>query len=357
MTELLENVIYKSAAMQQVRKELDSCIQTGLPILFWGEGGSGMGFYARAIHEVSRTGKLLRKPCFDLDEHTVQEQLFGVKDQPGWLEEYDNGNIFLKRLEKASNAIQETFLNLLEIQSVDGRIEFCRKGTTETRTANVRFIFSMSKKYDTAIQEGIILRDFVDIIRKRGKIIHLPPLRERKDNIIEIAKNLLDEFNQNHNRKVTFIEPQAQKCLTQYKWPGNIDELKRLFNSIYVKFPEITTISMEHLPEQITGFKGQEYVFSFILKGEKFTGKLLAESLKIKKNDKSKFQVKLDDLLEIVRVEDKGFAPPKFKHFLFTLKDGTQMTGIFEEKTLTIETSFEFNYRINPENVYEISLL
>ncbi len=114
---------------------------------------------------------------------------------------------------------------------------------------------------------------------------------------------------------------------------------------------------MEHLPEQITGFKGQEYVFSFILKGEKFTGKLLAESLKIKKNDKSKFQVKLDDLLEIVRVEDKGFAPPKFKHFLFTLKDGTQMTGIFEDKTLTIETSFEFNYRINPENVYEISLL
>ena len=84
MANLVDEDTYKSAAMKHVYKDLLPFVQSATPIFFWGETGNGMGFYARAVHKASRKGgKLLRKPCFELDEKTLQEQLFGIHEQKG----------------------------------------------------------------------------------------------------------------------------------------------------------------------------------------------------------------------------------------------------------------------------------
>ena len=88
MGNLLEQIVYHSEAMQQVRRELGPYIESATPILFWGETGSGMGFYAKAIHETSaREGEFIQIPGFSLDKDTVKQQFLGLEEKSGWLEE------------------------------------------------------------------------------------------------------------------------------------------------------------------------------------------------------------------------------------------------------------------------------
>ena len=194
MADLLDKVIYKSEVMQQLRKDLGPFIDSATSILFWGETKSGMGFFARAIHENSRrTGEFLVIPGFSLDEDTVKQLFLGVDDHSGWLEDAHNGTIFLKRLCETSPAVQQFLLQLIGTQSADGRIQFSRKGMTEGLEVNVRFTYSMTHDFNTAVQDELLRRDFADEIKKRGKIIHLPPLRERKEDIISIAENFFED--------------------------------------------------------------------------------------------------------------------------------------------------------------------
>lgn len=358
MTNLLDKVIYKSEAMQQMHKEMGPFIDSSASILFWGETGSGMGFYARAIHEASgRTGQFLRIPSFSLDDDTVKQQFLGVDDQPGWLEEADKGTIFLKRISEASSGVQQVLSHLIGNQSVDGKIQFSRKGKTENLEANIRFIFSVAHDFNTAIQDDLLRRDFVDEARKRGKIVHLPPLKNRKEDIINIAKNFFETLNQQYNQNISAIDQSAQNILTNYVWPGNVDELKRVIDEIFSHYAGITTISAEHLPEYVkTKIKGDEY--SFKMKDDtKFVGKILSpQILKIKTENKD-LRLNTGDLVEIARIEDRNFTPPKFKHFLFKLKDGSQIAGLkILDKKMIVKTSFEPRYQIDPHELHSLLL-
>ena len=352
MDNLLDKVIYNSEAMQQVRKELIPFIDSAVSILFWGETGSGMGFYAKAIHEASqRKGKFLIIPGFSLDEDTAKQQFLGVEDQPGWLEEADKGTIFLKRISEASSAVQQILLQLIGNQSVDGRIQFSRKGNTETLEVNVRFIYSMAHDFNMAVQDELLRRDFVEELKKLGRIIHIPPLRERKEDIISIAENFFESFNQQYNQNITTINENAQKILTNYIWPGNIDELKRVIEGIFSHYPGITIITEEHIPDHIKNPEITGDKYSFKLKDDvKFTGKIVSPLLKIQTENK-----KLD-IVEITRVEDPNFAPPRFKHFVFKFKNGDQITGKILDKKMNVATSFDPMYQITTQDLYSIFL-
>lgn len=360
MTNLVDKVTYDSAAMKQVYKDLLPFVQSASPIFFWGETGSGMGFYARAVHEASRKeGNLLRKPCFELDEKTLQEQLFGINEQKGWLEEFNNGTIFFKRITKASPAIQKTLLHLLEIQSVDGRIEFSRKGKTETLEVNVRFVFSMAHDFAEAIQDQLLSRSFDDFFRKRGKIIHLFPLRERKEDIVIFAEHLLKKLSQDNKQPKPFLDESAKQLLTNYRWPGNFHELKEVLSNILSQHPGITKISPDHIPEYIvhSEITGEQYSFK-LKNGERVTGTVRSHFLRIQKKDKNKIQVNMGDVVEIYREVDAVFAPPKFKHFSIKLKDGNRIIADkILDKSITIKTSFEDSYQIDVEKLDSVLLL
>lgn len=357
MTTPLDKVIYRSKIMQQVRKDLVPFIDSAASLLFWGETGSGMGFFARMIHESSsRHGKFLRIPGFSLDEDTVKQQFIGIDDRPGWLEEAHEGTILLKRISEASPAVQHVLVNLLSTQSVDGRIQFSRKGRTEPLTVNVRFIYSMAHDFDTAIQDGLLRHELLDLLNTRGKIIRLPPLRERKKDVPAIIHNFLDEFNAKYSRTIATVDKRAQTIFTNYIWPGNIDELKRTIESIFVQYPTISTITEDHIPENVKQAKLTGIDYSFKLKDEvRFRGKIVSAFLRIQ-TEKKKLRLNTNDLAEILRVEDTEFVPPKFKHFLFKLKDGSQLTGHILDTRMDIDTPFDADYQINPQEVYSVFL-
>ncbi|MDY0094511.1 MAG: sigma 54-interacting transcriptional regulator [Candidatus Vecturithrix sp.] len=357
---LLKKLVCHSAGMQAMCQELAPCVKTGSPLLFWGKPGSGMGFSVGAIHAVSRQGKLLRKPCFELDDAAFSEQLFGNAEHGGWLEEYHQGTIFFKHITETSLAVQQILGKIIGNQSVDGRIEFSRKGATEVKIVNVRFIFSMVKAYDRAMQEGSLLRELAEVIRRRGKILHLPPLRERKEDILKIAHNLIEEMNAKYAQRVTAIDQQAQNVLIHYDWPENVDEMKRLFEGIFSRYPGIRNIASEHLPKNILDVHEIVIAYSFTLKNkEHFSGTLLADTLAVQSTakDRSVFQIKTTDLFEIHRVDDPEFVTPKLRHFVFTLKNGDQLMGNFAEKIITVKTAYASSRQINVLDLYEIKPL
>ena len=357
MGNLLEQVVYNSETMQQIRRELGPYIASATPILFWGETGSGMGFYAKAIHEASeRAGKFIQIPGFSLDKDTVQQQFLGLEEKCGWLEEADGGTIFLKRISETPLAVQQTLLHLIGSQSVDGRLQFSRKGATQPLEVNVRFIYSMAHNFNIALQDELLRRDFMDEMKKRGRILHLPPLRERKEDILTLAENFLIAFNEKYQQRITTIDASAAEILQNYVWPGNVNELKQVIEQIFSQYPELTTINAEHLPEHITHpeIKGDQY--SFKLKGDvKFMGRIISPLLKIE-SENQKLTLNTGDLTEVVRVEDDKFTPPKFKHYIFRLKDGGQITGKILDKKLKVETSFEPNYQVATQDIYSLYL-
>ena len=358
MGKLLDQVIYHSEGMQQVRKEIGPYIESAASLLFWGETGSGMGFLAQAIHEASgRSGKFVQIPSFSLDEDTGKQQFLGVDDQPGWLEEADKGTIFIKRISEMPIEVQYTIQNLLANRSVDGQLQFARKGQTASVEVNVRFIFSMTHDLNMALHDELLRREAIDELKRRGgRIVHIPPLRERQEDIPDIVQNFLSIFNQQYHQNVTGITKGAQEILAKYVWPANVEELKQLIETIVSQTPDITTISEENLPDHIINpeITGDKYRFKF-KDGAKFVGKILSPLLRIESESK-KLTLNTGDLIEITRVEDKDFAPPRFKHFIFRLKDGSQITGKIFDKKMSVETSFDPFYQIDPQAVDSIYL-
>lgn len=357
MANLLEKVIYQSEGMQQLEQELAAFIDAPAPLLFWGEAGSGMGFYARAIHEASgRTGKFVKISGFSLDEDSVKQQFLGVEQTPGWLEKAHHGTLFLKRISEVPPAVQQFLLQLLGNQSVDGRLEFARKGSTEPLEVNVRLIFSMTYDLGRAVQDRLVSRDLIEALKSRGKMIHVPPLRERREDIIEIAQNFFEPFNQAYHQSISAIDADAQTLLTNYHWFGNIGELKRVIENIFAQYPGLTTITAGHIPDHVKNPELTGDKYSFQLKdGVKFVGKIVSATLHIQTESK-KLNLAPEDLIEIVRVEEAKFTPPRFKHFVFKLKDGSQLTGKILSPKITVETSFDPHYEVITQDLYAVFL-
>ncbi len=355
MASFLTKDISKSAAMRELREKVVPFIDSAKTILFWGETGSGMGYHAKEIHEASgRDGKFLRISCFSLDEEVVKQQFLGIDDAPGWLEKAHNGTIFLKRVSEAPRGVQQILLQLLGNQSVDGRLQFTRQGKTDDIEVNTRFMFSMAQDFNEAIQDNLLRRDLIEEIKRRGIIVRVPPLRERKEDITVIARKFFEQLNQNYKQNITAMNESAQTLLMNYRWPGNVDELKRIIDEVFSHYPGIGMISDNHLPEHLKEQATTGDLYSFKLKGDaKFLGKILAKDLKIESENKT-LRLKAREIIEIVRVEDTHFTPAKFKHFLFKLEDGSQIIGKIIDKKMGVWTSFDPAYNINPQELQSL---
>ena len=357
---LLEQVTYNSSAMQDVRKEVDPLVHSAVPILFWGETGSGAAFYARAINAESREGAFLRFSLMSLDGDLAKQAFYGKDQQQGWLEQADKGTFLVRELHEVPLDVQQFLLHLLKIQSVDGRLEFFRIGEAQQLEKNVRFIYTVSGNPDALIHRELLSQELVDFIRKQGKIIELPPLRKRKEDVIDIIKNFFDSLNQEREHRITFIDKKAQQLLTDYYWPGNIDELKQVISGIFHQYPDIPTISEEHIPQHISHPKKFEYRHSITLKDdERFPGKILSKTFRVEStlHDKSTHRINTSEIIAVKRVEDPTFTPPKLKHFEFDLKDGSHIIGHLLDKTIKVGTSFNPSRRIDIQDLESIKLL
>jgi len=249
----LENFIWKNEKMREIFNLLPKIATTHSTVLIEGESGTGKELMAHAIHQLSlREDKpFIRLNCGALAEGVLESELFGhvkgaftgaISHKVGRFELADSGTIFLDEIGELSPATQVKLLRVVQ----EG--EFERVGDSERIKVDVRIIAATHKDLKRAIGQNEFRQDLY--YRLRVVPIHLPPLRERKDDIPPLVNHFLQKFNKEMGRKVTRVSLDAIKILTEYDYPGNVRELENIIEHAMV-FCTGEILNAEHLQTEI----------------------------------------------------------------------------------------------------------
>ncbi|HMP05606.1 MAG TPA: sigma-54 dependent transcriptional regulator [Lacipirellulaceae bacterium] len=222
-------LVGRSATMLEVYKQIGRVAAQDVTVLITGESGTGKELIARAIYQHShRVGDcFMAVNCAALTDTLLESELFGHEQgaftgadrrRIGRFEQCDKGTIFLDEVGDMSPATQSKVLRLLQEQT------FERVGGHETITVDVRVISATNRDLDRMIAEDEFRLDLFH--RLNGFEIKLPPLREREGDLELLIDHFLKRFNEQLNKKVTSISPEALALMQSYHWPGNIRELQ-----------------------------------------------------------------------------------------------------------------------------------
>ncbi len=245
-----QNIIGNSPALQRVFEMIQKVADADSNILITGETGTGKELVAKAVHNLSRRRDRPFQPinCGSLAEGVLESELFGhvkgaftgaVATRKGLIEVADGGTIFLDEIAETSPAFQVKLLRVLQ----EG--EFMRVGDTHPIHVNLRIIAATNRDLEKAVERREFRQDLY--YRLKGIAIHLPPLRERAEDIPLLAYHFLKKYR--GNRKADLIDPQAIKALMAYKWPGNIRELENVIEYA-LSMTEDDTVQVTDLPEE-----------------------------------------------------------------------------------------------------------
>jgi len=226
-----EIMIGRSPAMQAVYKSIGRIVDSNVTVLIRGESGTGKELVARAIHLNSprKDGPFIKINCASIPETLLESELLGYEKgaftgagtrKPGKFELADHGTIFLDEIGEMSPATQAKLLRVLQEK------EFERVGGTETIRVDVRIVAATNKNLEQSIQEGTFREDL--FFRLNVVEIWVPPLRERKEDIPDLADFFVKKSAREFHKEVSGFTPQAMKLLMQYNWPGNIRELRNV---------------------------------------------------------------------------------------------------------------------------------
>jgi DNA-binding NtrC family response regulator len=206
--------------MQRVERLVRLVAAGNIHVLVLGETGTGKEVIAERVHKASRRaqGPFVRLDSASLSEAELDKQLFGENGTPGLFEQADGGTFFLDEVAELPATTQAKLLRVLE------RREVQRLGSVQAKTIDVRFIASTNRDLRSIVGDGTFREDLY--FRLNGITIEVPPLRERRDEIGTIAKELLDKACETAKRAVLELPQPAVTRLESYEWPGNIRELK-----------------------------------------------------------------------------------------------------------------------------------
>jgi len=245
-----QNIIGTSPAIQRVFDLIQKVADTDSNILITGETGTGKELAAKAIHNLSRRREKPFQPinCGSLAEGVLESELFGhvkgaftgaVATRKGLIEVADGGTIFLDEIAETTPAFQVKILRVLQ----EG--DFLRVGDPQPIHVDLRILAATNRDLEKAVERREFRQDLY--YRLKGIAIHLPPLRERAEDIPLLAYHFLKKYR--GNRKAELIDPQAIKALMAYKWPGNIRELEHVIEYA-LSMAEGDTIRVTDLPEE-----------------------------------------------------------------------------------------------------------
>jgi transcriptional regulator with PAS, ATPase and Fis domain len=203
----------------------------GTTVLIMGETGTGKGLLARALHRLSprASGPFVNVTCSDLAETLMESELFGHEKgaftdaramKRGLVELADKGTLFLDEIGELSTRLQAKLLRFIEEKT------FRRVGGTRDLTVDVRVIAATNRELEREVAEHRFREDLY--YRLRVLPIQLPPLRERRSDIPELAKAFLDDFIREFGKKVRRIDADALDLLLRHAWPGNVRELRNV---------------------------------------------------------------------------------------------------------------------------------
>jgi transcriptional regulator with PAS, ATPase and Fis domain len=232
-------------------------------ILIQGESGTGKELIARAIHRQSNrhSKPFVDVNCAAIPGTLLESELFGYeagaftdarKRKIGLLEYANGGTLLLDEVGDMSIQLQVKFLRMLE----NGYIR--RLGGTENIPIDVRFIFSTNMDLTKMVSEGLFREDL--FYRIRVVPIIIPPLRERPDDILLLARYYIEEFNKKFGKKVRGFSKEAEQILKAYTWPGNVRELKNIIERVMILQKSGTTLASDDLPAEIKVALDQRYL-------------------------------------------------------------------------------------------------
>jgi DNA-binding NtrC family response regulator len=256
MNKNLPVLLGESAAIVSLRREIEAAARTDAKVLVLGETGAGKEVVARLIHEYSSRASrsFVAVNCSGIPETLLESELFGhargsftgaYRDKPGLVRQADRGTLFLDELGEMSLRMQAVLLRFAEtgeIQTigVDG----------VTGRSDVRLVTATNRNLRERIDAGVFREDLyfrLNIIQ-----IHVPPLRERAEDVLLLLQHYLRRASETHRLHCPELTPDAEQLLVAYAWPGNVRELKNLTERLVVREWD-RAITAEDLPVEIRG--------------------------------------------------------------------------------------------------------
>jgi len=230
----------RSSTMQAAYRTIARAAHADVSILLRGESGTGKGMLAQALHLQSPRAErpFVTVNCPSLSDELLASELFGhikgaftgaVRDQPGKVESANGGTLFLDELADMSRTVQAKLLRFLQ----ERRYE--RLGDTRTQVADVRVVTATNRDLEALVRDGSFREDL--LYRLNVVEVVLPPLRERREDLIEMAKHFLTAFAKATDRGPLELSSSAQEVLLAYDWPGNIRELRNEMQRVTVLWP------------------------------------------------------------------------------------------------------------------------
>ena len=240
----------RSQPMRRVYEQVARVAGTGVTVFITGESGSGKEVVAQTIHQLSRrrNNPFLAVNCGAISPHLIESEVFGhekgsftgaQRQHQGFFERAHGGTLFLDEITEMPLDLQVKLLRVLETGT------FMRIGSTDVVEADVRIIAATNRKPLDAVASGKLREDL--LYRLNVFPIHLPPLRDRLEDVELLAQHFVDEISQSEGKSKNFT-PGGLRRMASYPWPGNVRELRNAVHRAYV-MTEGGLISEEWLPQ------------------------------------------------------------------------------------------------------------
>ncbi len=249
----LQNIIGKSEKIQKVYAFIESLADVQTTVLITGENGTGKGLVAEALHYYKNSNKrpFVVVNCVALSENLLESELFGhvkgaftgaVNDRIGRFQMADGGTIFLDEIGDISKTMQLRLLKVIQDK------EFERVGDSIPVKVNVRIIAATNQDLRNKVRYGKFREDLYHRLKVAELI--MPPLRERREDILLLSNHFMEDFNKKLNKNIKAISTDVQKIFMNYQWPGNIRELQNALESAFVQCDK-AIITLDILPPDI----------------------------------------------------------------------------------------------------------
>ena len=253
-THVPQSLVGNTRVMQALRERVERVAVTDFTVLIEGESGTGKELVARQLHERSRRrgGPFVAVNCAAVVETLLEAELFGIEERTatgvrgrrGKFEQADGGTMFLDEVSDLSLAAQAKLLRALQDLSIE------RVGGSTSKRVNTRIVVATNRPLSDLVAQGAFRADL--FYRLSGVEIHVPPLRQRRDDIADLARYFLDRHR--GTRELT-LSVSAEDALRLYAWPGNVRELERMIERA-VALAGRDRIELEDLPARVRGDYG-----------------------------------------------------------------------------------------------------
>ncbi|MBM9536752.1 sigma 54-interacting transcriptional regulator [Desulfobulbus alkaliphilus] len=315
----IDEIIGNSSRMQEVFDMVHRVADSNATVLLRGESGTGKTLVAKALHHNSgrAAGPFVVVNCSALPESLLESELFGhekgaftgaTETKKGRFELAEGGTLFLDEIGEISPAVQVKLLNVIQERTLQ------RLGSGKIIATNIRLVAATNRDLEAAVKEMAFREDLY--YRLNVFPVYLPPLRERRTDVLLLAEYFLEKYAQENNKQIKRISTPAIDLLVQYHWPGNVRELQNCMERA-VLICDGSAIMSIHLPPSLQSPDSlqTDKPLSLATAVENFERELIVEALKKSNGNQTKAAKILATSLRIInyKIHNYGIEPKHFK--------------------------------------------